>query len=48
MLYNNKKRKQISLLEKASQPYIGVIETTMMYQSNDNNCKENVISVSFA
>lgn len=48
MLYS-KKRKQISQSEKTSgQPYVGVIETTMMYHSNEEHGKENVVSVSFA
>lgn len=47
MLYNTKKKKQhmLSLREHVNQPYIGVIETTMMYHSLESP-KEHLISVS--
>lgn len=46
MLYG-KKRKQVLQPENTSrQPYVGVIETTMMYHSNEEHGKENVVSVS--
>ncbi|KAG2211933.1 hypothetical protein INT47_004620 [Mucor saturninus] len=45
MLYG-KKRKQVLQPENTSrQPYVGVIETTMMYHSNEEHGKENVVSI---
>jgi hypothetical protein len=47
MLYRSKKKKQymLSLRKHVNQPYIGVIETTMMYHSTEIP-KEHLISVS--
>lgn len=48
MLYSttNKKKKHLEYLrQQVNQPYIGVIETTMMYQSLEKP-KEHLISVS--
>lgn len=45
MLYTKKKKSKLTLRKLAKQPYIGVIETTMLYRSADDP-KERLISVS--
>ncbi|KAL7315638.1 hypothetical protein PS15m_004831 [Mucor circinelloides] len=44
MLYTKKKKSKSTLRKLAKQPYIGVIETTMLYRSADDP-KERLISV---